>query len=64
MKCQNPNPFTEEAKVEIKKSAKNIKQLQEECKEYDITFRKADKKSVLEDKIKEYLRNKNDEDDE
>jgi hypothetical protein len=61
LKCENPNPFTEDPKVEIKKNTKTVPQLRKECKEYGISLKKSDRKVNMENKIKKYLKNKNEE---
>lgn len=66
LKCENPNPFREDnIKVDIKqisKKGKTVKELQEKCTELNIKFTKKETKSVLEDKIKNYLKENKDKD--
>lgn len=59
LKCKNPNPpSSEEKEVFIRKENKTVKQLQEELKSLGILFTTKEKKSLLEEKLKAYIKSK------
>lgn len=59
LKCKNPNPFPENEtslKVQIKKGRKTKQPLQKECKKLGISYREKDTISILEEKIRQFVK--------